>query len=113
MANWANPVGTTAYSQVLSNLRDRDIDNARQFDSSEAAASSIPLKAKRWNETNKNWEKWNGTSWGALASSYGISITGNAGNVSGVVAIANGGTGASNQAGIEANLAFLTNGGTY
>ena len=78
MANWANPTLTSNYVNFVTEVRDRDIDAARQFDPSNTTASNLPTGTIRWNSNTINWERWNGTAWAALSASYAISITGNA-----------------------------------
>ena len=79
MANWSNPTLTSLYTDFLSQLKDRDVDIAVQFEGT--VASNIPSNAIRWNSTANRWNKWNGSSWAELTSTYaltGLSTTGNA-----------------------------------
>jgi hypothetical protein len=79
MADWNTPVGTTAYTSVLINLKERDDALAKGLDPATIGTfTNIPTNALRWNSANNYWEKFNGTSWVALSAAYGISITGNA-----------------------------------
>jgi hypothetical protein len=94
-SNWSLPTNTTLYSDVLARLKERDDDLARGLDpSTSSTPTGIITGAIRWNTTNKRWEKYNGTSWNVLSADYAINITGTSSNVTGTVAIANGGTGA-------------------
>ena len=104
-ANWGLPINTTPYADVLTYLKARDDDLAKMFDPSLSATPSSPsIGWSRWNNSNRNWERFNGTSWSYLASSYNISIDGTASNVTGIVAVANGGTGANTAAGARTGL---------
>lgn len=79
MANWSNPVLTSTYTDVLNNLKDRDVDLALQFDG--ATVSNLPTGTIRWNSTANRWQKWSGSAWGELTTTYaltGLSTTGNA-----------------------------------
>jgi len=79
MANWSNPVLTSTYTDVLNILKDRDVDLALQFDGT--TTTNIPTNAIRWNSTANRWQKWSGSAWGELTSTYaltGLSTTGNA-----------------------------------
>lgn len=79
MANWSNPTLSSLYTDFLSQLKDRDVDIALQFDGT--TSSNIPTNAIRWNSTSNRWNKWNGSSWAELTSTYaltGLSTTGNA-----------------------------------
>jgi hypothetical protein len=74
-ANWSLPVTTTLYTDILDILKTRDEDAARWFDSSIVAGTNLPTWAKRWNDTNKNFEMFNGTIWVPLSTTYGIDVT--------------------------------------
>lgn len=79
MANWSSPTLTSLYTDFLSQLKDRDVDIALQFDGT--SSSNIPTGAIRWNSTANRWNKWNGSGWAELASTYaltGLTTTGNA-----------------------------------
>jgi len=94
-SNWSLPTNTTLYSDVLARLKERDDDLARGLDpATSSTPSGIIIDAIRWNSINRRWEKYNGTSWNVLESSYAINISGTSSNVTGTVALANGGTGA-------------------
>lgn len=98
MANWSNPTLTSLYTDVLTELKNRDVDLALQFDGT--STTNVPTGAIRWNSTINRWQKWNGSSWAELTSIYGfnaISTSGNA-SVSGTLTV----TGS----------AFLNGGGT-
>ena len=104
-ADWTLPINTTAYDIVLSKLKDRDIDLAKQLDPSVSATpASLVAGMKRFNSSLFKWEKYNGTSWEAMAATYAIDISGKSSNVTGVVAIANGGTGSTTVAGWKTSL---------
>lgn len=73
MANdFNNPAASQAYLALLQSIRDNMADVAKWLDGT--TDSNLPTNAKRWNDTNKNWEKWSGTAWGALAATYGINV---------------------------------------
>jgi hypothetical protein len=79
MANWSNPLLTSTYTNFLTEVKDRDTDLALQFDGT--TSSNIPTGAIRWNSSVNRWQKWNGSSWAELTSTYaltGLSTTGNA-----------------------------------
>jgi hypothetical protein len=98
-SNWSLPTNTTLYSDVLARLKERDDDLAKGLDpTTTSTPTNIVTDAIRWNATNKRWEKYNGTSWNLLSVDYAISITGTSNNVTGTVAISNGGTGATSAA---------------
>ena len=79
MANWSNPLLTSTYTNFLTEVKDRDTDLALQFDGT--TSTNIPTNAIRWNSSVNRWQKWNGSTWGELTSTYaltGLTTTGNA-----------------------------------
>lgn len=73
------PVTTDNYSTLLQEVRDLASDMVKGLDPALALGTlNIPTNALRWNSANGYWEKYNGTSWAALASSYAINISGSA-----------------------------------
>jgi hypothetical protein len=91
MANWSNPLLTSTYTNFVTEVKDRDTDLALQFDGT--TSTNIPTNTIRWNSSANRWQKWNGSSWAELTSTYaltGLSTTGNAaigGTVSGTALI--------------------------
>lgn len=73
MANWSNPVLGTTYSTFLTELDARLDELAVQFNGT--TPTNQPPNSIKWNDTSKIWEKWNGSTWGALATTYGITAT--------------------------------------
>lgn len=78
MANWSLPTLTDLYTDFRQFISDRLDDAAKMFDSSTTAPTNQPTGTKRWNSTSNKFEKWSGSAWSDLASTYGISISGNA-----------------------------------
>lgn len=79
MANWSNPQLTSTYVNFVTEVKDRDVDLALQFDGT--TSSSIPTGAIRWNSSINRWQKWNGSVWGELTGTYaltGLSTTSDA-----------------------------------
>ena len=75
-ANWSNPVTTSLYTDVLATLKERDLDAATQFNN--GTATSIPTGAIRWDGTLSRWQRWSGTAWAELATTYiltGLQVT--------------------------------------
>lgn len=68
MANWNNPILTSLYTDVINELKARDVELATQFDG--ASPTNLPTNTIRWSSTNNRWEKWNGSAWNALSTSY-------------------------------------------
>ena len=77
MANWSNPQLTSTYTNFVTEVKDRDVDLAKQFDGQ--TVSNLVTGAIRWDSTANRWKKWTGSAWGELASTYaltGLSTTG-------------------------------------
>lgn len=96
MANWSNPLLTSTYTNFVTEVKDRDTDLALQFDGT--TSTNIPTNTIRWNSSANRWQKWNGSSWAELTSTYaltGLTTTGNAtigGSVSGTALLPTGNT---------------------
>jgi hypothetical protein len=79
MANWSNPQLTSTYTNFLSEVKDRDVDLALQFDGT--TSTNLTTGTIRWDSSANRWKKWSGSAWGELATTYaltGLSTTGNA-----------------------------------
>lgn len=92
MANWNQPALTDTYANFLQFLKDRDTDISQMFD--QGTPTNIPTNAIGWKAANNRFEKWNGSAWAALASTYAINVATvggfTAGNASGNVPVSNG-----------------------
>lgn len=91
MADWNNPLLSTAYATFLSNMKDRDVNALTLLDSRLSAGSNLPTRAKRWNNTDMIFEDWDGAAWQDV-----------------VIGILGGGTGAGTAAGARSNLGLGT-----
>lgn len=78
MADWSLPTLTDLYTDFRQFISDRLNDAAKMFDSAATTPTNQPVGTKRWNSTANKFEKWSGSAWSDLASTYGISISGNA-----------------------------------
>jgi hypothetical protein len=84
MADWNQPQLSSLYTNVLTNLKDRDIDSATLF----LNTPTNPVTGFiRFNRTTNLFEEWNGSAWVVRALSIG-----------------GGGTGATTAAGARTNL---------
>ena len=72
MADFNQPALTSLYADMVNVLKDRDISALKWLDGT--TDSNIPSGAKRWNATNNYFEKFNGTTWSALAAKYMIDV---------------------------------------
>lgn len=72
MANWLKPAITDLYTQVLDWLRGRDIDLAKGLDPASTTVENPEPGFIRYSSANRRWERYDGTSWSPLATSYAI-----------------------------------------
>lgn len=86
------PVVTDAYASVLQSIKDLMADLAKGLDGT--GTTNVPVNAIRWSSTNNRFEKYNGSSWAALASQYAIDVATVAGksvgNANGNIPLSNG-----------------------
>ena len=76
MANWSNPTLTSTYTNFVSEVTGRDTDVALGMDPAVTTVTNPPTNAIRWSSAAGKWQKWSGTAWGDLASSYNINVAG-------------------------------------
>jgi hypothetical protein len=80
--DFTKPVVTDAYATLLPGIVTAINDLAKGLEPTATGShTSTPTNAIRWNAGTSLWEKYNGTSWAALAATYGINISGSAGSV--------------------------------
>ena len=72
--NFEKPVTTDLYTDILTLIRENQTELAKMLDGS--TATNIPTGAKRWNETNKRFEKFDGSTWTALVPDATTSASG-------------------------------------
>ena len=73
MADWSLPGLGSNYDVLMNNLKDREVDLAKMFDGT--GSTNLPVGAVGWSSTNNRFEKWSGTAWGALATTYNINVS--------------------------------------
>ena len=83
MADWSKPTLSSTYADHHDELRARDEDSARLF--SVGTPTNVPTGAIRWNSSTNALQKWDGSAWGSLTSTYAFT----AANFSGAVDIQN------------------------
>lgn len=72
MTDWSLPTLASLYTDFHDTLKARDVDALLWLDGT--TTTNIPIGAKRWNSTNNNWEKYNGSTWAPLATKYMIDV---------------------------------------
>jgi hypothetical protein len=73
MANHANLLMTEDFQTLLEQrINGRLSDGVIFLDG--VSPTNLPVGAKRWNATNKRFEAWNGTAWGAMVDKYAIDV---------------------------------------
>jgi hypothetical protein len=83
MADHSKPVLTDNYTDVLSQIRGRLDDQAKQFDPVVTSPTNIPTGTIRWDSASFKDQKWNGTAWVDKSSNYSfnqITLTGGTAN---------------------------------
>jgi hypothetical protein len=98
MADWSLPTLTSVYTNTLTEIKNRDVDLALQFDGT--TSTSIPTGAIGWISSANTWQRWTGSAWGALSSTFAfpaITTTGAASigttlSVTGATTLSGGGT---------------------
>lgn len=68
MANHALPTLTSTYTNFVSEVMARITDGLLMLDPANTTATNVPTNAIRWNGAGTRFEKFNGTSWGALST---------------------------------------------
>ena len=98
MADWSLPALTSTYTNFVTEVKNRDVDLALQFDGT--TSTNLTTNTIRWDSSANRWKKWTGSAWGELATTYaltGLSTTGAASigttlGVTGVTTLSGGGT---------------------
>ncbi len=72
MANWQLPTTASTYVNYTAELDARLDDLALGLDPALVTVTNVPTNAIRWNGVSTKWEKYNGTAWVDLTSTYAI-----------------------------------------
>ncbi len=81
MADHLKPTLTSTYSDFVSEMDARFDDLAVGLDPAVTTVTNPPTNSVRWSSAANKWQKFNGTAWNDLATTFAISISGNAGTV--------------------------------
>lgn len=74
MADHSKPTVTSLYADFVTELDGRFDDLALGLDPATTSPTNVPTNAIRWNSANKQWDKWNGTSWVDLSTDFAIDL---------------------------------------
>lgn len=80
-ANWSLPSVTSLVTAFPNEIKARDEDLAKQFDGFSGSEANLVAGTIRWSSALNRWQRWSGTAWGELASTYALTsltTTGNA-----------------------------------
>lgn len=73
MADWSKPTTSDTYTNVLTYIDARLDELAIQF--AGASPTNLPTNAIRWNSSTNKWEKYNGSIWVDLTTSYAVTVS--------------------------------------
>jgi len=71
-ANWNLPTLTSTYSNFVSELNSKLDDLALGLDTT---PTNLPTGAIQWKGASNKWQKWSGTAWADLSSTYAINVS--------------------------------------
>jgi hypothetical protein len=78
MANHSLPSVSSTYTNYTTELNDRINDVCKGLDTA-GTYTSLPTNSIGWSSTGLKWQKWNGSAWADLSTSYSININGTVG----------------------------------
>jgi hypothetical protein len=78
MANHNLPTLTSTYANFVQEMDARMDDISIGFDPALTTVTNQATGTIRWVASTNKWEKWSGSAWGDLSTTYAISIGGNA-----------------------------------
>lgn len=95
MADHSKPTLTSNYTAFVDEIKGRLEDISKGFDPAKTSPTNVPVDTIRWAGSSNKWQRWNGSSWVDLASTYAISISGSAAKLATArsIALAGGATG--------------------
>lgn len=74
MADHSKPTIDSNYSSFVDEIDVRFDDLAVGLDPAVTSPTNIPTNSIRWNSVNNKWEKYDGSSWNNLSTSYDIGV---------------------------------------
>lgn len=74
MANWQLPTTASTYVNYTAELDARLDDLALGLDPALTTVTNVPTGTQRWNSASSSWQKYNGTAWADLATTYAVNV---------------------------------------
>jgi hypothetical protein len=74
MADHNKPSLASLYEDFVEELNAKCQDLAMGLDPISTTATNLPVSALRWSSAASKWQKYNGTTWGDMASTYAINV---------------------------------------
>lgn len=112
MADHNKPTLTSTYTNFVTEVDARLDDLAVGLDPAVTTATNVSTNALRWSSAANKWQKWNGITWGDMASTYAINVaTADKLSTARAIALSGDGTGTQNfdgSAGISIALTLAT-----
>jgi hypothetical protein len=78
MANHNLPTQSSTYTNFVTELDGRLDDLAVGLDPARTTMTNLPTNSVGWSSAGNKWQRWTGSAWADLATTYAISINGNA-----------------------------------
>jgi hypothetical protein len=79
MANHNLPTQSSTYTNFVTELDARFDDLCVGLDPARVTMTNLPVNSVGWSSSGNKWQRWTGSAWADLATTYSISIGGNAG----------------------------------
>ena len=77
MANHNLPTQSSTYTNFVTELDGRLDDLAVGLDPARTTMTNLPTNSVGWSSGSNKWQRWTGSAWTDLATTYSISISGN------------------------------------
>ena len=78
MANHNLPTQSSTYVNFVTELDARFDDLCLGLDPARTTMTNLPTNSVGWSSAGNKWQRWTGSAWADLATTYAISISGNA-----------------------------------
>lgn len=74
MADHSKPTLTSNYTAFVDEIKGRLEDVSKGFDPAKTSPTNIPVDTIRWASSSNKWQRWNGSAWVDLASTYAVNV---------------------------------------